>query len=90
MVYVLLFQTIHESFLRTVAPYSDQANVWVGLLKYFRWNTVILLTSNDQDSRMIASKFTGLAEKNSIKVIMIQYHVHVRVKYFPAGERVCL
>lgn len=88
MVCVLLFQSIHESFLRTVAPYSDQANVWVGLLKSFDWNTVILLTSNDQDSRMISSRFTGLAEKNSLKVIMIQFHKHV--KYFPAGERVCL
>lgn len=68
--FVLSFQSIHESFLRTVPPYSDQANVWLGLLKYFNWNKVILLTSNDQDSRMIATKFTGLAEKNNIKVTM--------------------
>lgn len=61
-------KSIHESFLRTVPPYSDQANVWLGLLKTFTWDKVILLTSNDQDSRMIATKFTGLAEKNNIKI----------------------
>lgn len=54
-------QSIHESFLRTVPSYSDQANVWMGLLKHYEWKSVVLLTSNDQDSRMIATRFTGLA-----------------------------
>lgn len=62
------FQSLHDTFLRTVPSYSDQAYVWLGLLRHFRWNKVILLTSNDQDSRMIATKFTGLAERNKIKV----------------------
>lgn len=66
----LLFQSIHESFLRTVPSYADQANVWLGLLNYFGWDKVILLTSNDQDSRMIATRFTGLAERSGIKVIV--------------------
>lgn len=61
-------KSIHESFLRTVPSYSDQANVWLGLLNYFGWTKVILLTSNDQDSRMIATRFTGLAERNDIKI----------------------
>ena len=69
-IHVLLLQSIHESFLRTVPSYSDQANVWLGLLNYFGWTKVILLTSNDQDSRMIATRFTGLAERNDIKVIV--------------------
>ena len=68
-IHVLLFQSIHESFLRTVPSYSDQANVWLGLLNYFGWFKVILVTSNDQDSRMIATRFTGLAERSGIKVI---------------------
>ena len=63
-----LFQMIHQSFLRTVPPYSDQANVWLGLLNYFRWNKVILVTSNDQDSRVITTKFTALAVKHNINV----------------------
>ncbi|KAL9984223.1 hypothetical protein ACROYT_G006496 [Oculina patagonica] len=61
-------KSIHESFLRTVPSYSDQANVWLGLLNYYQWNKVIMLTSNDQDSRMIATRFTGLAERNDIKI----------------------
>lgn len=65
-----LLQSIHESFLRTVPSYTDQANVWLGLLNYFEWSKVILLTSNDQDSRMIATRFTGLAERNGIEVIV--------------------
>lgn len=69
-IHVLLLQSVHESFLRTVPSYSDQANIWLGLLNYFGWTKVILLTSNDQDSRMIATRFTGLAERNDIKVIV--------------------
>jgi len=69
-IHVLLLQSIHESFLRTVPSYSDQANVWLGLLKYFGWSKVILLTSNDQDSRMIATRFTALADRHDIKVIV--------------------
>lgn len=61
-------KSLHDTFLRTVPSYSDQAYVWLGLLRHFRWNKVILLTSNDQDSRMIATKFTGLAERNKIKI----------------------
>ena len=61
-------QSIHESFLRTVPSYSDQANVWMGLLKHYEWKSVVLLTSNDQDSRMIATRFTGLAAEYNIKV----------------------
>lgn len=61
-------KSIHQTFLRTVPSYSDQAYVWLGLLKRFRWNKVILLTSNDQDSRMITTKFTGLAEAKNIKI----------------------
>ncbi|XP_031557000.1 glutamate receptor ionotropic, NMDA 1-like [Actinia tenebrosa] len=61
-------KTIHESFLRTVPPYSEQADVWVGILSHFKWNKVILLTSNDQDSRAIVTRFTMIAEKNNIKI----------------------
>ncbi|EDO35545.1 predicted protein [Nematostella vectensis] len=61
-------KTIHESFLRTIPPYSDQADVWLRLLKYFEWNKVILLTSNDQDSRAIITRFSTLAEKSDIKI----------------------
>lgn len=61
-------KSIHESFLRTVPSYSDQANVWMGLLKHYEWKSVVLLTSNDQDSRMIATRFTGLAAEYNIKI----------------------
>lgn len=54
--------------MRTVPSYSDQANVWMGLLKHYEWKSVVLLTSNDQDSRMIATRFTGLAAEYNIKV----------------------
>ncbi|XP_022111987.1 glutamate receptor ionotropic, NMDA 1-like [Acanthaster planci] len=46
---------IHKSYLRTVPPYSQQANVWADLVDHFEWNSVVTITSSDQDGRAILS-----------------------------------
>jgi hypothetical protein len=35
------FQNIHVSFLRTVPPYSHQADVWVEMLKQFKYRQLV-------------------------------------------------
>ncbi|XP_045473590.1 glutamate [NMDA] receptor subunit 1 [Harmonia axyridis] len=50
-------KNIHVSFLRTVPPYSHQADVWVELLKYFNYKKVIFIHSSDTDGRAILGRF---------------------------------
>lgn len=60
------------SFLRTVPPYSHQADVWLALLKYLKYRQVILIHSSDSDGRALHSRFQNLArggeEDTGIKV----------------------
>ncbi|KAJ8911685.1 hypothetical protein NQ315_017137, partial [Exocentrus adspersus] len=48
---------IHVSFLRTVPPYSHQADVWVEILKYFNYKKVIFIHSSDTDGRALLGRF---------------------------------
>jgi len=50
-------QNIHVSFLRTVPPYSHQADVWVELLKHFNYMKVIFIHSSDTDGRALLGRF---------------------------------
>lgn len=50
-------KNIHVSFLRTVPPYSHQADVWVEMLKHFNYKKVIFIHSSDTDGRAILGRF---------------------------------
>ncbi|XP_046574773.1 glutamate receptor ionotropic, NMDA 1-like isoform X1 [Haliotis rubra] len=67
---------VHGTFLRTVPPYSAQADVWIALLQYFEWSQVIFIHSSDEEGRAILSQFQTLAEPLKIKLEMT-------VKYIP-------
>ncbi|XP_078663345.1 glutamate receptor ionotropic, NMDA 1-like isoform X1 [Branchiostoma floridae x Branchiostoma belcheri] len=61
-------KNIHQSFLRTVPPYSQQADVWFSILNYFKWKHVILITSSDRDGRAMLNKFETLVEESDVKI----------------------
>ncbi|XP_011700722.1 PREDICTED: glutamate [NMDA] receptor subunit 1 isoform X2 [Wasmannia auropunctata] len=50
-------KNIHVSFLRTVPPYSHQADVWVELLKHFNYMKIIFIHSSDTDGRALLGRF---------------------------------
>ncbi|CAG7836862.1 unnamed protein product [Allacma fusca] len=55
-------KNIHVSFLRTVPPYSHQADVWVEILKNFQYKKVIFLHSSDTDGRSVLGRFQTNAQ----------------------------
>ena len=55
-------------FLRTVPPYSHQADVWVAVLEHLAWKHVVFVYSADEEGRTILSRFQTLAEAKDIKV----------------------
>ncbi|XP_071531320.1 glutamate [NMDA] receptor subunit 1-like isoform X2 [Panulirus ornatus] len=56
-------KNIHVSLLRTVPPYSHQADVWVRLLKHLQYHQVILIHSSDTDGRALYRRFHSLARR---------------------------
>lgn len=43
--------------MRTVPPYSHQADVWVEMLKHFNYKKVIFIHSSDTDGRALLGRF---------------------------------
>ncbi|KAI8791867.1 glutamate [NMDA] receptor subunit 1-like isoform X1 [Biomphalaria glabrata] len=70
---------VHTMFLRTVPPYSHQADVWVQLLVNLSWYKVIFVYSADEEGRAILSRFQTLAEEVNIRI-------EPSIKYTP-GEK---
>ncbi|XP_047491768.1 glutamate [NMDA] receptor subunit 1-like isoform X1 [Penaeus chinensis] len=68
-------KNIHVSFLRTVPPYSHQADVWLALLKHLKYRQAILIHSSDSDGRALHTRFQNLArggeEDTGIKVASV-------------------
>ncbi|XP_014881623.1 glutamate receptor ionotropic, NMDA 1-like, partial [Poecilia latipinna] len=60
-------KSIHLSFLRTVPPYSHQAQVWFDLMREFRWNHIILIVSDDHEGRAAQKKLETLLEERETK-----------------------
>eukprot|EP00090_Calanus_glacialis_P018797 TRINITY_DN29121_c0_g1_i1.p1 TRINITY_DN29121_c0_g1~~TRINITY_DN29121_c0_g1_i1.p1 ORF type:complete len:1142 (-),score=246.94 TRINITY_DN29121_c0_g1_i1:120-3545(-) len=50
-------KNIHVSFLRTVPPYSHQADVWVELLKHFQYRQLVFIHASDTDGRSLLGRF---------------------------------
>ncbi|XP_077291184.1 glutamate ionotropic receptor NMDA type subunit 1 [Arctopsyche grandis] len=67
-------KNIHVSFLRTVPPYSHQADVWVELLRHLNYMKIIFIHSSDTDGRAILGRFQtssqSLEDDVEIKVMV--------------------
>ena len=63
------------SFLRTLPPYSHQADVWVEMLKTLKYRQLVFIHSSDTDGRALLGRFqtktTGLqSDDQEVKVIL--------------------
>ncbi|KAK4876462.1 hypothetical protein RN001_012884 [Aquatica leii] len=78
-------KNIHVSFLRTVPPYSHQADVWVELLKYFNYKKVIFIHSSDSDGRALLGRFQTTSQ-NLEDDIEIKVQVESIIEFEPGLE----
>ncbi|XP_045112784.1 glutamate [NMDA] receptor subunit 1-like isoform X2 [Portunus trituberculatus] len=73
--YIFSDKNIHVSLLRTVPPYSHQADVWVRLLKLLGYRQVIVLHSADTDGRALLARFQSAARhsdnEKGVKVVTV-------------------
>ncbi|GAV07594.1 hypothetical protein RvY_17412-2 [Ramazzottius varieornatus] len=61
-------KNVHKSFLRTVSPYFHQVDGWVKLLAHFGWKSVIVISSSNQDGRMLFNRLQSQVEKQEIAI----------------------
>ncbi|GJQ87548.1 Nmdar1 [Trypoxylus dichotomus] len=78
-------KNIHVSFLRTVPPYSHQADVWVELLKHFKYKKVIFIHSSDTDGRALLGRFQTTSQSLEDD-IEIKVQVESVVEFEPGLE----
>ena len=66
-----MLQNVHSAFMRTVPPYSEQAEVWAELMDHWKFKSVIFIHSSDQEGRAILGKFQSKAEAKDIEVCSV-------------------
>ena len=82
------FQNIHVSFMRTVPPYSHQANVWVEMLKQFKYRQLVFIHSSDTDGRALLGRFQtetqdlDETDDQEVKVQVVIFIPELRGKIF--------
>ncbi|XP_059473836.1 glutamate [NMDA] receptor subunit 1 [Neocloeon triangulifer] len=75
-------KNIHVSFLRTVPPYSHQADVWVELLKHLSYLRVIFIHSSDTDGRALLGRFQT-ASQSSEDDVEVRVNVELVIEFEP-------
>ncbi|CAH8655530.1 unnamed protein product [Schistosoma rodhaini] len=53
----------HGSFLRTVPPFSNEASIWVDLIKAFGWREVCVIHSDDHDAKKVLSYLESASQR---------------------------
>lgn len=48
-------KTSHNYFLRTIPPYSQEANVFIALINRFEWKQINVIYTNDHEGRTMLS-----------------------------------
>ncbi|PSN32579.1 Glutamate [NMDA] receptor subunit 1 [Blattella germanica] len=76
---------IHVSFLRTVPPYSHQADVWIKMLKNFSIRRVILIHSSDKDGRALMRRFQSISQ-NLEEDVEMKVQAEIVVEFEPGLE----
>ncbi|XP_028966612.1 glutamate [NMDA] receptor subunit 1 [Galendromus occidentalis] len=63
-------KNLHKTFLRTVPPYSHQADVWIKLLRHLGYSSIVFIHSSDNDGRATLGRFHNVAarEKNVVHI----------------------
>ncbi|OQV18471.1 Glutamate [NMDA] receptor subunit 1 [Hypsibius exemplaris] len=61
-------KSIHKSFLRTVPPFTHQADIWVAILLHFGWKKIVVIVSGTQDGRMLLGRLQTRLETEDITI----------------------
>ena len=74
--------------MRTVPPYSHQANAWVEMLKQFKYRQLVFIHSSDTDGRALLGRFQtetqdlDETDDQEVKVQVVIFIPELRGKIF--------
>ncbi|XP_054712047.1 guanylate cyclase 32E-like isoform X2 [Uloborus diversus] len=66
-------KTIFTTFARTLPPSSKVSKSLISLLKYFKWNRLMLLVANNPSDKQVAESLLTLAERHEINIADTYY-----------------
>ncbi|GIY83745.1 ANF_receptor domain-containing protein [Caerostris darwini] len=59
----------YTTFARTLPPSSKVCKSLISLLKYFKWERLMLLVANDTSNMQIAEALSDLAQKHDVDIV---------------------
>ncbi len=59
---------MYEYIIRLVPPYLYEADAWFSIIRQLKYTRVVLIFSQDEESRMVASRFQMLTDDSEIQV----------------------
>lgn len=65
---------MYNFIVRLVPPYLYEADAWFSIIRKLKYNKVVLIHSQDEEGRMVASRFQMLTEDSDI-------HVRISLEY---------
>lgn len=61
-------KALYEFFVRLIPPYLYEADVWFSIIRKLKYTQVVLIYSQDEESRMVAARFQMLTDDSEIQV----------------------
>jgi len=59
---------LYNFIIRLVPPYLYEADVWFSIIRELKYIKVVLIYSQEEESRMVASRFQMLTDDSDIQV----------------------
>ena len=59
---------MYNYIVRLVPPYLYEADAWFSLVRQLKYSKIVLMYSQDEEGRMVASRFQMLTEDSDIQV----------------------
>ncbi|CAF1349247.1 unnamed protein product [Adineta ricciae] len=61
-------KALYSYIVRLVPPYMYEADAWFSILRSLKYSKVVLIYSQDEEGRMVASRFQMLTEESDIQI----------------------
>ncbi len=62
---------MYEFLIRLVPPYLYEADAWFSIIRKLKYTKVVLIYSQEEESRMVASRFQMLTDDSEIQVKIV-------------------
>ncbi|CAF0819485.1 unnamed protein product [Rotaria sordida] len=69
---ILSDKALHDFIIRLAPPYLYEADAWFSIIQKLKYTKVVLIYSQEEESRMVASRFQMLTDDSDIQIERIE------------------